>query len=236
MTLPDLQEFAFHFPDLEIFPADLEMMLGFQPAATPEPFSGMVRSALKEAPELFVPRAGFRFRHDVSFDRKAAQFRAGNHLFSPGKIIMSQIGKAEALLFFAATAGDMVTLRCRELNQAGEEVYGFILDTLGSLVAEKASEKMMDLIEPEISPQGLSISESYSPGYCNWDVAEQQKLFSFFPEGFLGITLSPSSLMYPVKSISGVIGIGTGMKRNGYRCRTCNDKTCIYRKIRNPHF
>lgn len=233
MAISDLQEFAFAFPDLEIIPNDLEALLGFPRGETPEPFSGMVLSALEEAPALFEPRAGFRVWKGVSFDAEKGQFTAGSHLFSPGKIIYSQIRKAGALLFFAATAGEAVTRKCRELNKAGSEVYSFVLDTLGSLVAEKATEKMMRWVDMQISPEGLSITESYSPGYCNWDVAEQQKLFSFFPDGFLGISLSPSSLMHPVKSISGIIGMGYGMRRNGYRCRQCNDKTCIYRKIRN---
>lgn len=137
--------------------------------------------------------------------------------------------------FFAATAGEAVTVRCRNLNDAGDQVYSYVLDTLGSVVAEKASERMMEWLETQLAPANWAISDSYSPGYCNWDVAEQQKLFSFFPPGFLGITLLPSSLMNPVKSISGVIGAGPGVKRTGYRCHICTNKTCIYRRIRNPH-
>ncbi len=126
MALPELQEFAFAFSDLEIIPADLEALLGFHPGETPEPFSGMVLSALKEAPALFEPRAGFRVWKDVSFDAERWHFRAGSHLFFPGKIIFSQIRKAGALLFFAATAGEAVSRRCSELNRSGEEVYGFV--------------------------------------------------------------------------------------------------------------
>jgi len=72
----------------------------------------------------------------------------------------------------------------------------------------------------------------FSPGYCNWSMAEQQKLFSLLPPGFCGIQLSPSSLMHPIKSVSGIIGIGTSCKQKGYQCEWCNDKDCIYGRIR----
>jgi len=79
---------------------------------------------------------------------------------------------------------------------------------------------------------GLHVSESFSPGYCSWDVAEQHKLFSFFPTNFCGITLSDSSLMKPVKSVSGIIGIGSDLNRKVHHCLICNDKTCMYGRIR----
>ena len=233
-ALSGIRDFAYSLADLEISPAELERELGFSPGYTPEPFAGMVLSAFKEAPSLFEPRAGFRALAPVLFDPSQRLFTVRNLTFSPGKIIFSQIKNAEGVLFFAATAGSAVTNRCRELNDAGDQVYSFVLDALGSLVAEKATERMMEWLETRLTPAGWAITESYSPGYCNWDVAEQQKLFSFFPSRFLGITLSPSSLMSPVKSISGVIGTGPRVKRTGYHCHICTDKTCIYRKIRNP--
>ncbi len=232
--LSGIQDFAYSLAGVEISPAEVERELGFSPGYTPEPFAGMVLAALKEAPSLFEPRAGFRALSPVLFDPSQRLFTVGNLTFSPGKIIFSQIKNAECVLFFAATAGSAVTDRCRELNGEGDQVYSFILDTLGSLVAEKASERMMEWLETRLAPAQWAITESYSPGYCNWDVAEQQKLFSFFPSGFLGITLSPSSLMTPVKSISGVIGAGPRVKRTGYHCHICTDKNCIYRRIRNP--
>jgi hypothetical protein len=63
-------------------------------------------------------------------------------------------------------------------------------------------------------------------------MAEQNKLFSFLPEGFCGVTLSESALMIPLKSISGVIGIGKEVMFNQYSCSDCNDANCIYRKIK----
>jgi hypothetical protein len=38
--------------------------------------------------------------------------------------------------------------------------------------------------------------------------------------------------MEPVKSISGIIGIGENVRRRPYTCNLCDLKDCIYRKSR----
>jgi len=35
--------------------------------------------------------------------------------------------------------------------------------------------------------------------------------------------------MKPVKSVSGIIGIGRDVKYAPYQCHACEDKNCIYR-------
>jgi hypothetical protein len=83
----------------------------------------------------------------------------------------------------------------------------------------------------------LNITNRYSPGYCNWSVSEQKLLFSFLPDGFCGIKLNDSALMTPIKSISGIIGIGQNVKMNEYNCNHCGVKDCTYRskkiKVKN---
>jgi len=80
---------------------------------------------------------------------------------------------------------------------------------------------------------GLKVSNRYSPGYCTWDVSEQKKLFSFFPDRFAGITLSDSSLMNPIKSVSGIAGIGKDIKHLGYVCDNCTVVDCVFRGLKD---
>ncbi|MFZ0283319.1 MAG: vitamin B12 dependent-methionine synthase activation domain-containing protein, partial [Bacteroidales bacterium] len=59
---------------------------------------------------------------------------------------------------------------------------------------------------------------------------EQHKLFQLIPKNYCGISLTPSALMDPMKSISGFIGIGADVRYNAYTCNLCDMKDCIYRK------
>lgn len=232
MDVTGIKQFGFSFSDLTVNPSDLDLLLGFPAGASPEPFQGMIREALSEAPGLFDIRAGYRRMKTVLFFPEWKQIEVGGIRFSPGRIVFNQIGKSEEVAFFLATAGHKISERCRRLYEEGDAIYPYVLDVLGSVVAEKAAEKMMDYLDAEVSQTGNHISESYSPGYCNWDVAEQQILFTFFPAAFCGITLSASSLMHPVKSVSGITGIGPFFNRSRNQCCYCSVANCFFGKIR----
>jgi len=74
----------------------------------------------------------------------------------------------------------------------------------------------------------------YSPGYCGWKVAEQSKLFKMFPADFCNIGLTESMMMDPVKSISGIIGVGRDVKFDAYTCNLCNSLNCLYKNLKSP--
>jgi hypothetical protein len=103
---------------------------------------------------------------------------------------------------------------------------------IGSVTVEAAIDKIQKSIENELITDGIKITNRYSPGYCGWALDEQKLLFAFFPNNQGGIKLSDSCLMDPIKSVSGIIGFGTNVKKTAYECQMCELETCIYRKIR----
>jgi hypothetical protein len=56
-------------------------------------------------------------------------------------------------------------------------------------------------------------------------VSDQHDLFSLLPEDFCGIRLTESAMMVPVKSVSGIIGIGPGVERVDYQCKNCQQSS-----------
>ena len=111
----------------------------------------------------------------------------------------------------------------------GDLLRGYIYDIIGSEVVESAADRMQGELRTAAAERGKTITNRFSPGYCGWEVAEQHKLFSFFRDNFCGITLTESALMNPVKSVSGIIGIGRDVKFAPYQCHRCEDNNCIYR-------
>ena len=109
---------------------------------------------------------------------------------------------------------------------------GYIYDVVGSEIVEAAADLMQESLEKAMIAAGKKITNRYSPGYCGWDVAEQHKLFQLLPDNFCRIRLTESALMDPVKSVSGLIGIGANVRMNPYTCSLCDLKDCIYRKVR----
>ncbi len=226
-----MSSFEFSFNELGITPADLGVMMGFDEGDYPEPFRQYMGDAIFQGPDLCKIKAGYRRFANPHFRKEDHTIHVGDKLFSPGRIVYNQIAKATDVILFVATAGHAISDQVKQLSAKDETVESYVFDVLGSVVAEKAAERLLDVLEPEVAQEGFRLSDPYSPGYCNWDIAEQQKLFSLFPAGFCGITLSETSLMSPIKSVSGIAGIGAKMKRKGYQCLLCDDENCIYGRI-----
>jgi hypothetical protein len=113
----------------------------------------------------------------------------------------------------------------------GDPITGYIYDMLGSLVADAAADLIQEDLEKIILQGGRKITNRYSPGYCGWDVSEQHKLFLLLPDNYCGIRLTESALMNPIKSISGIIGIGEKVRFNPYPCTLCEMTNCAYREV-----
>jgi len=114
----------------------------------------------------------------------------------------------------------------------GDPLKGYILDIIGSLAADAASDLMQEELAVSVGQSGLKITNRYSPGHCGWNVADQHKIFMLMPENFCGISLTESALMEPIKSTSGFIGIGEHVRYNNYTCSYCDIKDCAYRNLR----
>ena len=226
-----MKEWRLDFKGLNMDGSDMEVILGFEQGAVPEPLDQYIQEALSEVSELCDARAGYRVCSNPAFDNSSDTIIVENLPFHTGKTVFKQVSQSHRIAFFIATAGQLVADRIQELYRQGEAAYAYVMDVAGTVLAEKAATRLLDIIEAEAALSGLRISDSFSPGFCDWNVAEQHLLFSLFPAGFCGVTLSSSSLMSPVKSVSGLVGIGPALKRSGTQCYLCRDENCFYGKI-----
>lgn len=149
--------------------------------------------------------------------------------FEIGKIIFSNIKEIESALIIVCTIGSEIEKEIWKYFNSGNSLEGYILDKMASELVELSADYLQSLIEKEYSKLSISISNRYSPGYCGWSVSEQQKLFSLLPENFCGIKLTSTSLMIPIKSISGIIAVGKNISKLDYQCDICDDNFC-YKK------
>jgi hypothetical protein len=152
--------------------------------------------------------------------------------FRVGHIIIKELKNATAFTVFAVTAGPGPETLASELMSRGNYLEGFIADLVGSAIVEWAAEQIHRIVRTMADAKGMKVTNRYSPGYCSWKVNEQQKLFRLIPPEQCGITLSDSNLMIPVKSVSGIIGIGPGVTFNEYPCEVCPMKNCKYRNTK----
>ena len=150
--------------------------------------------------------------------------------FAIGKIIERQLKGAEAYAFFICTAGVEYEAFQERVKKEGDMVRVFIADALGSVIAEKAADQMELSLQENIDKLGWHHTNRFSPGYCGWHVSQQQLLFPLFKGETCGVKLTESSLMLPIKSVSGIIGLGPNVRHLDYTCGLCDFKQCYKRK------
>lgn len=157
----------------------------------------------------------------------SVSIKIANQIFCPGHKIVSYLTDAESFCVFVTTAGVEFEKWKENLRTSGDLVKEFIADSIGSVIAESC----VNHIQEELSSlQNINHTYPYSPGYCGWKLSEQQNLFSLLPDHPCSITLTNSCLMLPVKSISGIIGLGKDIKRKEYGCKICENINCYKRK------
>jgi hypothetical protein len=149
-----------------------------------------------------------------------------------GKMVAVYMRNSEFYALFACTVGEIFTELTKKYNAEGNYLEGYVADALGSLTVENAMDKIQETLENQMIAEEMKITNRYSPGYCNWAVAGQRELFQLIGSNPTGISLTESCLMIPIKSVSGIIGIGKNVKKQAYKCDVCNNRECIYRKIK----
>ncbi|MFH1745512.1 MAG: vitamin B12 dependent-methionine synthase activation domain-containing protein [Planctomycetota bacterium] len=152
-----------------------------------------------------------------------------NATLAIGKTVRVQLRGCLAIAAFVVTIGDRLETEARRLMQAGQPLEGYVLDAVGSLAAEATADVLEKRVAAAVTVMDWKITNRFSPGYCSWETADQRALFKLFPERPVGVTLSKSALMTPIKSISGLIGLGADVEYRPYPCEFCTLTTCHQR-------
>lgn len=220
------------FADLHITSSEIYEAMGYADAVPDEAVEEEVRGVLGRVEAIASPRFCF-FISGGELDETKEMLSVDDTSFNIGKIITRQLRGSESFAFFAATAGTGFEMFQHALQQEGDMVKIYIADAVGSIIAEKTADCMETVLDEYIRDRGWKHTNRFSPGYCGWHVSEQKKLFPLFPVAEpCGIRLTDSSLMLPIKSVSGVIGLGASVRKLEYTCGLCTYDKCYRRKQR----
>jgi len=216
--------------DIQISKNEVLRLLGYEHTKIESHLDELIDENIQKAASLLEPKAGIVFKKISRLDKREGIIYLEKEILQVGKIISSQLTNSESAALFQCTIGNTLELYANEMFRQGDSLEGYIVNLSGSEAAESAAEFIHREIGKIAAEDHLKITNRFSPGYCNWNVEEQFRLFSFFPDGCCGISLTDSALMNPIKSVSGMVGIGKEVAFKEYNCSMCDDEHCIYRK------
>jgi hypothetical protein len=223
--MKDLYSYTFSLSDFVITKEDIFSAMGFK-AEVPASIAKTLDAVWDESLSLLNPAAGFKI---VPASIEGEIVTADGTALSVKRIISSALKGSRFAAIFVATAGSALEEKASLYGAAGETLKMYLVDLIASGGVEKAADCMQEKLRAAAEADHLFITNRYSPGYCGWDTAEQQKIFALLPERFCGVALTPSSMMNPVKSVSGIIGIGESVSFRAYGCALCDKTDCIRR-------
>jgi hypothetical protein len=146
-----------------------------------------------------------------------------------GPLVARHLGGSARIAVALCTIG--FSLEIEVTRRMGENpVLALALDGLGNAAVELIGQEVCSRIGGWAGAKGLQASTPLSPGSPGWPVeVGQPQIFSLLEANQAGIQITAGGMMYPQKSISFVVGIGTGVSQ-AEPCELCSLKEiCRYR-------
>ncbi|MBE9547205.1 MAG: hypothetical protein IMF10_06900 [Proteobacteria bacterium] len=178
--------------------------------------------------KLMKPRLSYRTEKIESINGKVVHLLKG--LSFTSKKLSKTMENCDEITCFIATIGDGIEKEIALLTDDNRLSDAYIIDSMGSAAVEKMAEKFHQDMRNRYIAEGKSVTMRFSPGYCDWPIEEQNKLFSFFDPASTGVELTDSCLMLPRKSISGIFGILPSNMPVYNPCSECGRTNCPHRR------
>jgi cobalamin-dependent methionine synthase I len=165
-------------------------------------------------------------------DQRSLRLETPTHVEAFVGAIGEFLGVSRYVAAFIATAGPGVERLASERMQAGDDLAAMIVNAVGAERAEAAESVVIERLRVQARGEGLAPTLPYSPGYCGMALTEQRKLFALLGDETAGVTLTDACLMRPLKSVSGLIGLGPAdeVQAHGSPCERCELHSCAMRR------
>ena len=182
---------------------------------------------------LVTPLISYQIKKIDSIDNGTVYLEKGIELESMK--LSKTMKHCEDAICFIATIGNGVEKKIARLTNEKHLFDAYILESMGSMAVENMVDAFCKDMKTKYTAKDKGITLRFSPGYCDWPVAEQKKLFRILDAEKINVTLADSCLMHPRKSISGVFGIHSFDRDNPVPpynpCSDCKKKDCTARRV-----
>lgn len=223
------------FPDHSLImpsPGEVATIMGYAPGTEPSFVPEMLEVLLEEA-TTHVSAGGCYSLFEI-YEIKVPQ---GLIIHNSGSLrcgskIAKQILGSDSFALFITTAGNSFDSWIKSKASGGDVLAEYLCSSIGSVIADKVADVIQEEINNLALRNGKGITNRYSPGYCSWNIREQRGIFDLLPAGKIGVSLTPSFLMKPIKSVSGIIGIGPEKIPGPYMCDLCNMTNCVVKRAK----
>lgn len=143
--------------------------------------------------------------------------------------LMKRLRNPEVICCLVVTTGQELEQAINE-DQKDSLFHAYLLDSVGSVVTERLADQLEQHISVRLGAEGYQTTARFSPGYCDWELSEGQKmLFRFLKPESIGVRRTTAGMMIPQKSISAAL-VGAREVPLRTPCPFCPKEDCPYRR------
>lgn len=202
--------------------------LGYGKNAVDEQTSALIERAFLELESVANPKFIYRI-----FDLQCAEEE--KICFGQVEIQSRSLGKnlkgCERIVLFGATLGigvDQLMVR-KSVTDMAEVV---VLQACAAALLEAYCDECQETIAKEVHREGAFLRPRFSAGYGDFPIEFQRELMQILDcAKTIGLTMTESYMMTPVKSVTAVIGVSpTDTGCRNVPCEECKKQDCKYRR------
>jgi hypothetical protein len=187
----------------------------------PQKLSEQFVSLFERARSLIEPKAVYTTIHVIGFESHLVHLENGHAL--RGIVLRDMLDRGQEIMPYVVTIGPKLE---SEISQEKNLLHSFLLDKIGNYALHKACAYVKSLAAERFG-SGRSISE-FSPGTGTgqlFGIEQQKPLFRLLDAATasIGVQLTPSLMMVPVKSESGVLA---ATRHEYVACKHCPKQQC----------
>ena len=209
-------------------PREAARYLGYHGTQPDPAVESLIESCIEDVKEAAVPKS-IHERFPVVFSGDETFQVASLHLKS--RALQRNLAGCGEVYLFAATLGiavDTLIKRAALMDTA----KGAVMQAAAAAVIEAYCDEENEKLREEAESEGLFLRPRFSPGYGDLSLDCQREFLNLLKaQKNIGLTVTDSGLMVPIKSVTAIIGISrTNSNCHRQGCEACSKIDCAYRR------
>jgi len=179
----------------------------------------LAERAIAEGSSMIRPQVAFRRLEICGVSQSCVTLRGGTELNGFG--IARKLSGCQGVFLAVATLGKKLE---EEMDKASlsDLSWQFALDGFGTAAIGALSNAACRFFTALVASEGVRATSQFYPGMRGWPLAEGQKqIFTLVDAHRIGVSLNPSFLMVPRKSLSLAVGFGSHAQPPAHLCDEC---------------
>ena len=159
---------------------------------------------------------------------------AGGSELAQAETVVELLGAAEELVMAVGSIGPALDQTVRDWSASGRELEAFVLSEIGDLAIGKLTDLIPEHVAEWAADRGLEASGALSPGGTGIDLMAQRVVVELASAQRIGVELTQTCMLTPLKSVSLLIGLGHGLPTwtRAQACELCaSHDTCRLRPL-----